>query len=510
MYYTLGGTLNYYAQDYWSIFTNIQRPFIKFFFTANTSSFGTNTTIKHQLYKIPYKEFKEYVAQVNRKNVFGGKSESEEVVDETFVENGQTKTTTTKKKIKSNSSIESFVQDSFSKDSKISINSLNNYSSMSLLLSKPILTLTASTSGITENTYYLFLDEYQKNKGDYTFQLFEDYAQYFITTQFEFDRNQSIGLYNFCQLGENKEIVPIDYQYFYKEITPIHYSSITGGTFSGITVCGNYFTYFLIPSKPNWVSPYVEGQLETFTPTFFWANSNDADSYLFQVVYDSGDSRSFSGTVYSYPIKKEDTKLSTNELLGGMSGEWSITQKTTDIVREYSIPIAYEKQFWYRVGGVKEMTNVFGVKQSVVTFSDVMSAITSSGSYETYVYIKSDSPYISDVSDWIYPDYLNDKLNDFYSLSGIVVGSIVTGATVQLISPNGNYITKPTDSAGNFIFEQIGTGLYNINTFYRGYASDTRSINITGNTFVTIDLKLIWGNSIDTFGSMSDKVFGMN
>ena len=52
MYTTIGGTLNYYGQDINSIFTNTYRPSIRFNFSANTDSFGTGTTIVHNIYKI--------------------------------------------------------------------------------------------------------------------------------------------------------------------------------------------------------------------------------------------------------------------------------------------------------------------------------------------------------------------------------------------------------------------------------------------------------------------------
>jgi len=510
-YYTLGGTLNYYMQDYWSIFTNVSRPFIRFIFTANTDHFGTGVTIKHQLYKIPYKNYKECVANLERTKVQETRNASEETIEETITKDGISSTSVTKRKISLNNVSELLAPSSFPSELTSSISQSDKYKAMQTMLENPILTITATTSGISTSVYDLFLAEYQKRKGDFAFQLFEDYAQYFITTQFEFERMQGAGLYEFCQLGDDDSIVPISYQQYYKETTPVPAHIITGGTFSGITVYGNYFTYFLIPNKPQWVKPYVTGQLTTFSPNFFWSNSNDADSYLLQVVYDSGDSQSFSGVVYSYPIKKEDTKLSTNELLGSESEDWSITQKTTDIVREYSVPLLNKTQFWYRMGGVKELINIFGVKQSVVTFSDVGTAITTPSVYKSYVYTQSDSPHIADSPMWAYPSYLDDSLQGQYSLSGVVSGSVVTGATIQLIYPNSSYITQPTDLTGNFVFTELEPGTYTLNTFYRGYKQDSRTISITGDTSVgVIHLKLLWGNMWDTWGVMGDKIFGID
>ena len=39
-YTTNGGTTDYYGQNPLAIFTNLVKPFIRFYFSANTSSFG--------------------------------------------------------------------------------------------------------------------------------------------------------------------------------------------------------------------------------------------------------------------------------------------------------------------------------------------------------------------------------------------------------------------------------------------------------------------------------------
>lgn len=504
-YYTFGGTLNYYAQDFWSIFTNVYRPLIKFIFTANTINFGTGTTIRHKIYKIPYDIYSKYTSEEIRQDIEQDKGSSEETIEETITESGITRTIVTTKKRNIFNTIEKYAPEKFPETiSGYGIGTVDKYSRIKECLTKPILTITASTSGISTSVYDLFLDEYQKNLGNFKYQLFEDYAQYFVTTQFETIHEQDARLKDFCGLDENGNIIPVNYEQYITETTPVYSHVITGGTFSGVTVYGSYFTYFLLPNKPKWTTPYVSGQLATFSPTFFWTNANDADSFLFQVVYDSGDCQSFSGVVYSYPVNVEDTKLSTDEMLNRDSEPWAITQKTTDVVREYSIPLLSNKTFWYRVGNVKEMINIFGVKQSVVTFSDIMSAATTGG-YNSYIYVNSDSPHTEEISDWVYPTYLDDTLQGQYSLSGVVSGSVVTGATIQLVYPNSSYITQTTDSTGNFVFTELEPGVYTLNTFYRGYAQDSRSVNITGDTSLSFKIKLVWGNMWDTWGKMANE-----
>jgi len=509
-YYTKGGTLNYYSQDYWSVYTNISRPYIKFVFTANTKSFGTGTTIKHDVYKIPYKDYKKYTDELNKKAEQNSEDCKIQSIEEASVVGDAATATTKRITLTSNrDSVASkvFPQTVSCADSQVS----KQYSGIESLLINPILTVTATTSGISTSVYDLFLEEYQKKFGGYQYQLFEDYAQYFITTQFEFSREQAVGLDEFYQLDDDKNLVSIEYQQYYEEITPTNSHTITGGTFSGITVHGNFFTYFLIPNKPKWESPYVTGSLNTFAPTFFWSNTDDGDSYLLQVVYESGDCQSFSGTVYSYPIEKDKTNLSTNEILNSPSGDWSITQETTDVVRQYSVPLKVGKDFWYRIANVKELVNIFGVKQKVYTFSDISAATITSTSYRSKVYVQADSSHMEDISEMIYPEYLDDIVQSQYTLSGSVSGSVVTGATMQLVYPNGNYETKLTDSVGNFYYTELEGGIHTLNTFYRGYLQDTRTINITANTVCdVIYLKLIWGNRWDTWGAMGDKVFGID
>lgn len=513
-YHTLGGTVNYYGQDYWSVFTNVSKPFIKFTFTANTNSFGTGTTIKHNIYRVPYKDYIEYTAEIIRKNIEANKDYSEQTIEESVVDNsGNTTLTTTTRKTSSSNTLETSAPKSFLETlSGYGFEGVDRYDKIKKSLTNPILTITASTTGISTDIYILFLEEYQKNIGNYSYQLFQDYGQYFITTQFEFDREQSSDLYDFCQLDDSKNIIPIDYQKSFQEITPTNQHIITGGTFSGVTVCGNFFTYFLIPNKPEWETPYINGLLSTFSPTFYWSNTNDGDNFLLQIVYSSGDSQSFSGTVYSYPIKKEESNLSSEELLNIPGGDWSIAEKKTNTIRQYSVPLIRNLDFWYRIGNVKEIKNIFGIKQSVITFSDIRSATTSPNSYQTYVAVTVDSPYISTTLPPTYPTTLDDDLSILtqYSLSGIVSGSVVTGATIQLIYPNGNYITQSTDSIGNFMFTNLSSGIYTLNTSYRGYQSDTRMINLTADTTMDIiKLKLTWGNKWDTWGNMANEIFGL-
>ena len=103
------------------------------------------------------------------------------------MDNGLPRRTVTTKKISRTNSSETTAPKEFPEKLN-GYNITNNLDKIKSLLSNPILTITSSTSSITSNYYNLFLDEYQKNIGDLKFQLFEDYSQYFIDTNFEFKR----------------------------------------------------------------------------------------------------------------------------------------------------------------------------------------------------------------------------------------------------------------------------------------------------------------------------------
>jgi hypothetical protein len=134
----------------------------------------------------------------------------------------------------------------------------------------------------------------------------------------------------------------------------------------------------------------------------------------------------------------------------------------------------------------------------VITFSDIKSATTQTEAVKTYVRVQSDSPYTSTIADYTVPESLStETIPNEYILSGIVSGSTVTGATMQLIFPNAAYITTTTDSVGYFEFSQLEGGSYTLNTSYRGYASDSQILTITGDTSLGIELQIRWDDIYD-------------
>jgi len=506
LFTTVGGVTNYYGQEVNSVFTNIARPFICFTFTANTGSLSADTTlIQHNIYRIDYNTYLNNISKLEAEISKEKRFKTSTIEKKTITApNGEKNTTITEKEIEEIQKEEDYQTDKFYKGRDVS-NVDNKFQAIIDLLEKPILTITAHTNTITSSEYNLFLEEYFKNLNSYKQQLFLDKSQYFITTNFRFIRNQG-GEYNdFYKFNENDNILyPYDFQNEFIEETPVYTQTITAGTFSGVTVKGNFFTYFLIPNKPIFQKPIIENQLTTYSPTFFFDNVDDGDEYLLQVNYVSGDSQTFSGTVYTYVFSKEETMLNKDEIISVGEEDWETAKKRSSVTRKISASLKPNKQFWYRIGNKKIITNLFGVKQSVVSFSDIKTAITSQNPLSLYVGVESDSPYVEDIVGLQTPDYLDLEIETF-SLSGIVSGSIVTGATLQIIAQNGNYITQTTNTTGFYNFTELESGDYTLKTFYRGYQQDTRSITITGNTSLSFKLKLLWGNDVDTWGKMANE-----
>lgn len=437
-YTTIGGTKNYYGQDNSSIFTSLVKPFIKFEFTENISSFNSNVFIKHDIYRIDW----DLIKKINEKD----------------------------------------------EDRELIIQKINEKTK------KPITCFIYPTTGITTNFYDLKIEQYIKNIGDYKTELFQDKSQYIIDTNFIFNINVTPNLKDY-QTKENGNIITYDYKEVYSAETFSDEETINSGIFSGITFKkGDYFTYFQIPDKPYIEFPSPTGETNTFTPEIFWSNGENADNYLIQVTYNTGDT-SFSGEVFNYNIPKLDKYKEKSNNTKIESEEDFSSEKT---IRKFQISLKSNKNALYRIGNVKEIINIFEKKQSVVTFSDAFTIKTQDEPIKTFVFSESDSKFTSNNPTFYTPPSLifEDPIEE-YSLSGLVSGSIVSGATIQIIYPNSNFITTTTNELGEFYINYIQSGVYTINTNYRGYMYDSRIINITGNTNIEIEIETLWDNEFD-------------
>jgi len=481
-YRTIGGTEDYYGQDPLSVFTNLSKPFIRYTFTASTSAITSITKITHKIYKIDYDSFKNF--QINQPT---SEIEKEVVTRQTEEQPEFKYTQRNREKLGSNSKI-NYVR---GYDEPLTF---EGASLLQPLLSEPFAVYTASTQDISTNVYDFYPDQYSKTLGRFKEELFEDKAQYFIETEFEFEINRNRG-YDKYYYEENGQLVESDWQdkLTFTASKPSH--TISAGDFKGLEVRGAYFSYFKVPEKPNLEYPKVEGELDTFSPEFFWSKSEKADEYLVQITYNTGDT-AFSGTVFNYPIGKDEQNKHVAESRIQTPDSNFMSEKT---IRSAAIPLkGKSSNFLYRIGNVKYVENIFGVRQFVVSFSETKSATTQYDAIKPYVKVQSDSPHIDTIAEFTTPESLDTEspLAE-YMLSGYVSGSIVTGATMQLIFPNSAFITTTTDTSGYFEFLDLESGSYTLNTNYRGYEQNVQNVNLTANTTLNIELQVRWDNIYD-------------
>jgi hypothetical protein len=481
-YTTVGGTTDYYGQNPLSIFTNLAHPFIRYTFTGSTSAITTITKIVHNIYKVDYQTFKNF--QINQPTIdVQAEIKSKDPIspaDSTYLQR-------TNQKLGGNPQINfvrAYDQPLAQEDAKL----------LQPLLDEPYQVYTGNTSGITTNIYDFYPNQYSKKLGQLKEELFEDKAQYFIETEFSFEIDKGLNYENYYTYvdGELTEQAWNDKVNF-TTTDPTH--TITNGDFTGLDVRGAYFTYFTVPDKPQLEYPIVEGVLTTFAPEFFWSEGEGADEYLIQIAYNTGDTN-FSGTIFNYPISKtEQNKHFAESKIKLPTSEFS----TNKAIRSASIPLkGNASSFLYRVGNVKYMENIFGVRQFVVTFSDTKSAKTQTEAVRTFVRVQSDSRYTEQIASYTAPEsLLAESPLGQYSLSGYVSGSIVTGATMQLIYPNSAFVTTTTDLTGYYEFDTLEDGAYTLITNYRGYAEDSRNIYISGDTSTNVELQIRWDNTYD-------------
>lgn len=561
-YHTIGGVepQDYYKQNPLSIFTGLAKPFIRFEFTGATSALTQVKTIVHKIYKIPYDSFKTF--ETNQPTTLL----SQDLSISSGYDNATSRNPNT-----------AFYSNNTSFEQKNNFNLGANpneivnrpygqplsYSDVQRLqpkLSTPLVTLTASTSGITTNIYDFYPDQVVKQFGNLKEELFKDKDQYFISTEFEFEVDRGLKYDEYFSYVYFEKIEPIVILSSITSVTtfstavgsqppqttgPETISSTTAitsttisvvttgvttgytlssetwdntmrfttehpphiidkGIFAGLEVKGNYFTYFDVPKKPSFLPPLIQGKLDTFSPLFTFGNSNgkDADEYLLQINYNTGDT-GFTGTIFNYPIKK----TTENTRIGSFTEKGSTTDfNSQQEITTASAPLKSNSDFLYRIGNVRYMVNIFGVRQFVVTFSDTFMATTQTEPVKTYVQVQSDSPHISEIATFTTPESLDTETPiASYILSGTVSGSVVSNATLKLTYPNLSYIISTTDANGNYVFTGLEAGNYVLETFYRGYQDNVQPITINGDMVLNYKIKLLWSDAYDTWGQFANE-----
>lgn len=496
-FYTYGGTLNYYGQDPFAIFTNTINPAIRFIFTGHTESLSGDSYFVHNIYKLDYPTFKLYgdnqlansIEIINKESKASGSNSAGVIPAKDLIGVSNIKT--------GNNVIPQPDKFFGGKIQGNDFNTIQNY------FKTPLLTITASTSAVTGFVYDLYLNQYTKQLGKYKEELFEDKAQYFIDTQIIFNTTLGKDYSNYFSINDGGVNTFPWNDNLRISATNSFQHTISGVTFSGISVMGNYFAYFTVPDKPVLEYPIMTGSLSTFTPELRWSNGNNADSFLVQINYNTGDT-GFTGTIYNYPVAKtpENTKTITNRI------KTPTTETVTDkVIYTAQVSVKSNSNFIYRIGNSREFIDVFDVRRNVVAFSDTFSAISQPDPIRLYVGSESDSVYMTEIGGMITPPSLDYETTDAtLVLSGLVSGSTVTGATLNLYLPSSTaFITTTTDINGYFSFSGLPTGIYTLVTMYRGYQNDTRDIEMLSNRSEYIKMKILWSNKYDTWGKLGSE-----
>jgi hypothetical protein len=147
-------------------------------------------------------------------------------------------------------------------------------------------------------------------------------------------------------------------------------------------VQGLYFAAFQPPNKPKIENPLPTGG--TFTPSFFFSNAEDGDEYVLQVEYATN--ATFSSTTQTHQYFRSKSQSSEETVTEFDNSEASSTtarvQKTTTVkARRVEAALTPSQSYCWRIGNIKFIIDVFGIKRSVITYSDINCSITSSGDW---------------------------------------------------------------------------------------------------------------------------------
>jgi hypothetical protein len=442
-----GATFNYYEQVIDGISVNINNEkSILYNYSANTSSFSAITNTIYDVYKLDFSIYNKVY------NSFD--FEGDEVLPTTAETASSTAITYTKE-------------------------------SVAEILSNPLITLYDTGSTITFPTYDLNLPTVVKPVGQFAQNLLVDKSQYFIDTRYEFplERDKTLGGYQVLSGGVATEItlsgLSEDGNFLLE--TSKNSETIDKGLFSGITVNGALFTYFVAPQKPNIDvlsdEPSVQGLLDTFSPIFSFNNVSDGDYYKLQVTYNIDDVIFSSSTIFNIPKQEGEP----------------------DFIRTFSTPLTPDSNFLYRIGNTKEITNIFGVKQNVTTWGRAENAFTATDG-------------IYDVSGTIYQNELFGSPVSGATVTAIVVSTtsdvelgvdapfeeiIAEGTNEPLGGGTGAAFSAITDSNGNYSLSNIKGGALSIIISKDGYVTQTYSIELnvdtTGQDYT---VRLEWGSDL--------------
>lgn len=466
--YTLGtnsGTFDYYMQTTDGISASLNNiKSFSFLISANTSSLSGTTKMKHDIYRIDYEVF---TAFTSSPIFLSATSASSSVLPSG---------STTALILNPNSST------AVTQAAVTLLNSIN----------QPFYTTIEDVSGTTfliGSAHTLTLPQKVKPAGLYTQDLFVDKAQYFIDSTFLFEQpvDQTLGDVEQYSGGQIVQLydMPFSSSTFVQTANRTH--TITGSTFAGTKISGATFTFFTPPKKPDIFvldgHPTVEGVLNTFSPIFSFRGVEDGDRYSVQVNYNTGDT-GFTGQTTQFRFFAQNGNA--------------------EYIRTVSAALTPNSDFIYRIGNVKEIINLFSVKQNVTTWSEF-----------TYAKSSSDGTFEVSGNTWL------NRINGSPIVNAIVTMTVLTtnssvdlgsdtltdkNVTSQVVSPLGGgfgtVLTTVSDINGFFTFGRINGGLYTVTAQHPdpiNFPNQTVNVFVSSDTTLSFIFSLLWGNETIDF-----------
>lgn len=461
-----GATYLFYKQTTAGISASLNNiKVVHYDFTQNLNSLTGTTKMKHDVYRINY-------------DTYTAATQAEIALSTIAIPNPLASGTTLTATTVSQESMASFV------------NAINTFNSS---IVTPIHTVIEDVSGATfinASAHTLTLPQQVKPVGQYTQNLFLDKSQYFIDSQFLIDvpLDQTIGDVKTLSGNQVVQLYDMPYSSTTQIGTGNNSHTITGGTFSGVSVNGATFTYFVPPKKPDIFvvngQPAVIGTQNTFAPIFSFKNVEDADYYKLQVTYSTGNT-SFTGATTIFKLQAQPGNA--------------------ELIRTAAVSLTPNSECLYRIGNTKEIINLFQVKQNITTWSEFTYAqLANDGSYvlsghtwKNYIgqpwanatltlTIQSTNSYVDLGSDFLLDENLTSEVGE--PLAGAV------GSTVVIAS----------DANGFFSFGKLGGGAYTLTATPNDGNFPSQTVNFYLSTDTNFDFvfSIVWGNTNINFAQL--------
>jgi len=458
-----GATYKYYTQTTAGISASLNNvKTLKYIFSSNTNSLSGTTKMKHDIYRINY-------------DIYTAATQATFSLTSTTIPNTTVSGVNTTTTIVSPDSINEFT------------NALSNIYSA---ITYPIYTLIEDASGATftlASAHTLNLPQQIKPTGQYTQNLFLDKSQYFIDSQFLIDipLDQTLGDVRAISGDQVVQLYDMPFSSTTTVGTGSNSHVITGGTFSGTSISGATFTYFVPPKKADIFvlngEPAVKGVQDTFAPIFSFKNVEDGDYYKLQVTYNTGDTV-FTGTTTTFKLQSQP---------GG-----------PEYVRTAAVSLTPNAEFLYRIGNTKEIINLFKVKQNVTTWSE-----------QTYAQAANDGSFLLSGNTWL--NYLGNPFpNALITLTIQTNISVIDLGSDEPSDPNvtsevsnplgggvGTMIQTASNANGAFSFGKIGGGQYlmTVDSQDPNFGSQTFNFFLSQDTNFDVIFSILWGNTVIDF-----------